>query len=133
MSKKSFLKVITLLITVLSCTKPADTGSQEPALRYYVKYEVGTYSGMANATMEFTYSFVDEKNQKVNGTYHPKQGVTQTFGPVSKGFVATAEAYMNITYSSTHSGQPINIYVAINEEPFTLKTSGCGSVSYKIE
>lgn len=133
MSKKSFLQMILLLIAALSCTKPVDTGSQEPDMRYYVKYEVGTFSGLANATMEFTYSFVDEKNQEVSGTYHPKQGATQTYGPVSKGFVAKAEAYMNINYNSTHSGQPVNIYVSINEEPFTLKASGNGSVSYKIE
>lgn len=124
---KKVLLIITLLLSVLSCSKVGPDAN-----RYYVKYEIDAYSGRANASMSFSYTLLDNNNQYVSGAYGSKTGYSQTYGPVSKGFESYLEAYMNITYGSK-VGQPVKIYVAINEEPFTLKASGQGKISYKIK
>ena len=126
-----------LSLICVSCKKDNvifhdDKNGGQEELRYYVKYEVPAPKSPVSAALSFTYSFLDDKGNNISGKYS-KSGVSQIFGPVKKGFVAEVEATVYNSDFGSSGGQPVNIYVAINEEPFALKASGNGFLSYVIE
>ena len=117
--------ILVILISLSSCNKDKDKVEMGISDEYYVKYVIKCSQGrwyvhdFSINTGAGTQSFKDYKN-----TYW-----TQTYGPVKKGFQASATAQSVVP--------AIEIYVSKNQSPFALKASKTGSdqvsVSYTID
>ncbi len=129
--KKNIMKLliritgICLMFFILSsCTKdesnPTNVTSTD---EYYVKYQikgVGIYNYFSNFSVQ-----TDQRSQSFSGYQY--NSWTQTYGPVKKGFVASASVQGNVT---------AEIYVSKNNGSFALKaskSSSSTSVTYTID
>ncbi len=127
-ASKMIMVFLTIFITLSSCSKDdMDINNKNDTstnAEYYVKYVVKCsqsryyINSFSIATYKKTESFTDIKSKSW----------TQTYGPVKKGFYATATA------SSVYP--TIEIYVSKNGGPFALKASKTSNdkvtVSYTI-
>ena len=89
---------------------------------YYIKYEAKiTDGGYTGANVNYIVS--TEKGPTTIATH--SMTWTETFGPVKKGFEASIYGEAECAGKMT-----LNIYVCRGEEPFVLKASQTGEMSY---
>lgn len=109
-------------LTITSCNK--DDSSTASNDNYYYKYVItgnGTYGRFSNWTATTPQGVYSNNGIQVTGW-------TQTYGPVSKGFLCKVQIGSFIWAAPT-----IDILVSKNQEPFALKVSQNGnSASYII-
>ena len=97
------------------------TGCFTETANYYVKYEAQISSVHYGADAKYV---VSTESGSTTITTRSKTW-TETFGPVKKGFTASISG--EAEYDGTMT---LNIYVCRGEEPFVLKASQTGEVSY---
>lgn len=121
---KIAITISVILISLSSCSKEKD---DETIINdeYYVKYVVKCNQGRWYV---HTFSINTDKGIQSFNDYKSTSW-TQTYGPVKKGFKASATAQSSFP--------TIEIYVSKNQSPFALKTSKTSSTkvseSYTID
>lgn len=93
----------------------------DPDAIYYIRYEATINSVHSGATAKYV---VATENGSTEIT-SKKKTLNETFGPVKKGFTASISG--EAEYDGTMT---LSIYVCRGEEPFALKASKTGEVSY---
>ena len=120
-----YFVVSAFVLLLASCSKEENgnldiKNEESKASSYYVKYE---------AECPFPYFLRTVHVNTETGTQlfrcNSSTKFSQTFGPVSKGFIASI--------STSQIRSTVSIYVSRNQEPFSLKVrSSCGA-SYQID
>ena len=127
------LVIFTLLLTFTAC----DNGNGKDNDTYYVKYETSMTSIYI---IKKSYIKISTENGIKNIETSP--AFSETFGPVSKGFLASLETYLDVSSSLVQTSVTARIYISKNSEPFVLKafdTSACPmsnnpiKINYKID
>ena len=115
--------ILVIVISLSSCNK--DKVEVVISDEYYVKYVVKCSQ---NRWYVSSFSINTDAGTKTFNDYKSTSW-TQTYGPVKKGFLASATAVSVVP--------AIEIYVSKNQSPFALKASKTGSnqvsVSYTID
>jgi len=118
--------ILVIVISLSSCNKDKDKVEMAISDEYYVKYVVKCSQ---NRWYVSSFSINTDAGTKTFNDYKSTSW-TQTYGPVKKGFVASATA-------SQSPVPAIEIYVSKNQSPFALKASKTGSnqvsLSYTID
>ena len=121
-----FLKITTVFLAIFialsSCKKDETNTTTNTTTNddYFVKYVIignGTYIYFSDFSVN-----TDQGNVSFSGyQYH---SWNQTYGPVKKGFSASASVGSSVT---------VEIFVSKNNGPFALKASKSGNNSYTID
>lgn len=134
--KRVILYLSLTIVSALSFMSCSSDDEPKGTENYYVKYEVYMRTNHSNAYKKITVS-TDNGVESYECSNLTSFSWCETYGPVSKDFIANINCSINNGTYSYPSEIQAKIYVCRGQEPFVIKAQGDGknllSLMYQID